>query len=1204
MSFVHLHVHSQYSILDGASPIKSLFQKAHKYGQPALALTDHGYMYGVKEFLRVAADYPDVKPIVGCEVYVALEDRHTRRGKIDQKAYHLILLAKNITGYHNLVKLCSLGNIEGFYFHPRIDRELIEKYHEGLICTTACLGGEVPRRIMEGNMEAAEEAVLWYKSIFGEDYYLEVQSHPTDLPLAPQETFEKQQIVNEALYELAKKHDIKVIATNDVHFVDKEDGPAHDRLICLTFNNNVDDPDRLRYTQQEYFKSKEEMAALFPDHPEVLSNTLEIADKVELYSIDSDPILPHFPIPEEYKDSNEYLRYLTYKGAEIRYGKEIPQNIRDRIDFELETIQKMGFPDYFLIVQDFIAAARNMGVSVGPGRGSAAGSVVAYCLKITNIDPIKYDLLFERFLNPDRISMPDIDIDFDDEGRSKVFEYVEKKYGKDHVAHVVTFGTMATKSAIRDVARIEQVPLQEADRLSKLVPRSFEIDAYDKTESTSLVKVEVPPTVKLCVERIQDFKDALNSDDKKLSNTIKYAQQLEGSIRQTGVHACALIIGREDLTNIIPITVEEDKESKEKIWVSQYEGSYIEQVGMLKMDFLGLKTLSIIKETMSNIVESGHEPFDIEAIPIDDPLTYKLFSKGNTTAVFQFESDGMKKWLRELHPTRFEDLIAMNALYRPGPMEYIPDFVARKHGKQEITYDLKEMEEHLEDTYGITVYQEQVMRLSQELAGFSPGMADTLRKAMGKKQLSVMEKLNDQFMEGGLAKGHPQEILEKIWKDWKSFAEYAFNKSHATCYAWVGYQTGYLKAHYPAQFLAANLSKNLNDIEEITKLMDDCKRMKIEVLGPDINESRTTFTVNKKGNIRFGMAGIKGVGTNVIDAIIEERERGGAFTDIFDFVERLPSGVVNRRVIECLIYSGSFDSFSDMHRTQYFLFNNKDESFIDALLKYTYKYQSDTVMQGGLFGDTEEMKPVRPEVPPLQEYDEIELLKKEKELVGMYISSHPLDKFRFEFDNLVTVELSEVRNIEDNLSRDPKLRNIEFTVGGLVTDVQVKYTRTGNRPWCTFTVEDFNGSHTFSLSGKSYEAYMPYMVDHTALLIRCVTKELFRKEDVENRKAPEYRLFIANMTLLSNAKEQFFKEFHISMDLEQADADFRKALTKKLRVHKGETPLFIDLSFDHNGGKETVSLYSNKFRVSVDGELVDWLYEQGLDCRAVKKMNW
>lgn len=1204
MSFVHLHVHTQYSILDGASAIRSLFQKAHEYGQPALAITDHGYMYGVKEFFRVAADYPDVKPIIGCEVYVALVDRHTRRGKIDQRAYHLILLAKNITGYRNLVKLCSLANIEGFYFHPRIDRELLEKYSEGLICTSACLGGEVPRHILDGNMEAAEETILWYKSIFGEDYYLEVQSHPTDVPLAPKETFEKQQIVNEGIYELAEKHGIKVIATNDVHFVNREDGPAHDRLICLTFNNNVDDPDRLRYTQQEFFKSKEEMAALFPDHPEVLSNTLEVAEKVELYSIDSDPILPHFPIPEEYEDSDVYLRYLTYEGAKKRYGEEIPQNICDRIDFELETIKKMGYPDYFLIVQDFIAEARKMGVAVGPGRGSAAGSVVAYSLKITNIDPIKYGLLFERFLNPDRISMPDIDIDFDDEGRGKVFEYVENKYGKDHIAHVVTFGTMATKSAIRDVARIEQVPLQEADRLSKLVPRSFEIDTYDKSDSTTVVQVEVPPTIKLCVERIKDFKDALDSDDKNLSNTIKYAEQLEGTIRQTGVHACALIIGREDLTNLIPITVEEDKESKEKIWVSQYEGAYIEQVGMLKMDFLGLKTLSIIKETMSNIVESGHKAFDIESIPIDDPLTYKLFSKGNTTAVFQFESDGMKKWLRELHPTRFEDLIAMNALYRPGPMEYIPDFVARKHGRQEITYDLPEMEEYLEETYGVTVYQEQVMRLSQELAGFTPGMADTLRSAMGKKRLSVMEKLYDQFMEGALAKGHPQEILEKIWKDWKSFAEYAFNKSHSTCYAWLGYQTGYLKAHYPAQFLAANLSKNLNDIEEITKLMDDCKRMKIEVLGPDINESRTTFTVNKKGNIRFGMAGIKGVGTNVIDAIIEERERGGAFTDIFDFVERLPSGVVNRRVIECLIYSGSFDSFSDIHRTQYFLFNNKDETFVDELLKYTYKYQNDTVMQGGLFGDIEEMRPVRPEIPPLREYDEIELLKKEKELVGMYISSHPLDKFRFEFDNFVTVELGEVRNIEDNLSRDPKLQNIEFTVGGLVTDVQVKYTRNGNRPWCTFTVEDFNGSHTFSLSGKNYEAYINYMKDHTALLIRCITKELYRRETSDNKKVPEYRLFIANMTLLSNAKEQFFKEFHIAMDLEHSNARFRKALTKKLREHKGETPLFIDLSFGHNGGKETVSLYSSKYRVSVDGELVDWIYEQGLECRAVKKMNW
>lgn len=1206
MSFVHLHVHTQYSILDGAAAISNLFEKAVEDGQAALAITDHGNMYGVKEFLKVAAKdkNANVKPIVGCEVYVAKEGRKIKRGKEDQSSYHLILLAKNLKGYHNLIKLCSYAYIEGFYYKPRIDRELLEKYHEDLICSSACLAGEVPRDIFAGNIERAEETILWYKELFGDDYYLEVQRHHSEVPGASQEVYQHQQIVNEVIFDLASKHNIKVIATNDVHFVNKEDGPAHDRLICLTTNVPYSSPDRLRYTQQEYLKSQNEMAALFSDHPEVITNTMEIAEKVERYDINSKPILPYFPIPPEYEDSDVYLKHLSMEGARERYGDTIPQNIIERLDYELSVIKKMGFPDYFLIVKDFIEAVRKKGVSVGPGRGSAAGSVVAYCLKITNIDPIKYDLLFERFLNPDRISMPDIDIDFDDEHRTDAFKYVEEKYGKDHISHVVAFGTMAAKSAIKDVARIEEVPLSEANRFTKLIPDTFDIEVDDPDNKGKKIKKTVNASLKLCTEKVPEFKEALSMGDDKIKDTIKYATQLEGSIRQTGIHACALIIGRDDLTNFIPISTGTDKDTGETVWVSQYEGSHIEDVGMLKMDFLGLRTLSIIKECLSIIKQKTGTDLDLDHIPLDDPATFDLFCRGDTIGVFQFESDGMKKWLRELSPGRFEDLIAMNALYRPGPMNYIPDFVNRKHGKQEIKYDLPEMEEYLKDTYGVTVYQEQVMLLSQKIAGFTPGEADTLRKAMGKKLKDVMAKLETKFIDGAIAKGHPREKVEKIWNDWLSFAEYAFNKAHATCYAWVGYQTGYLKAHYPSEFIAANLSKNLNNMDEITKLMDDCKRKNIKVLSPDVNESMATFSVNKKGDIRFGMAGIKGVGAGAINSIIEQRNSGGEFKNIFDFMERLPLGTVNRKVLECLVYSGAFDSFSELKRSQYMLPTAKDTLFLDDLLTYSYKFQNDTMTSSNnLFGGAAEMNIVRPEIPALQEYNELEELKNEKALVGMYITSHPLDRFRFEMDNFTTTNLTDIQQLEDDILKNRSLQNREFYTAGIVTNIQLRYTKS-NQPWCTFTLEDFTGNHDFRLFSKDYEKYIGYISEHTPLLIK-----LFSQPNLYSDKtgdggsgSPKYSLRIRNIILLSNTKEEFIKSVYISIPLSRITPDFRKQLVAGLKKFKGKTHLFVIVHFDNEGKDDSVEFVSSTFLVDPGSGLFGWFENLGVNYGFSKKI--
>ena len=1221
MHFAHLHVHTHYSILDGQSKIPDLISAAVADGQPALAITDHGNMFGVKEFVdTVKKMKAPLKPIIGSEMYVAHGSRLERKGREDQSSYHLILIAKNIQGYHNLIKLSSLSYIEGFYYKPRIDHELLEKYHEGLICSSACLGGEVPQAILQGRIEEAENIIKWHRDLFGDDYYLEVQRHKTDIPGAEQSTFGKQEIVNNELFRIAGKLGIKVIATNDVHFVRSEDGAAHDRLICISTNSDFDDPKRLRYTQQEYLKTTLQMSEIFHDHPEVISNTMEIVDKVEEINLDHDPILPVFPLPEGFDDSNAYLRSLTYEGAGKRYGLEIGPEKKERIDFELATIEKMGFPDYFLIVQDFISEARKEGVWVGPGRGSAAGSVVAYCLGITNIDPFKYDLLFERFLNPDRISMPDIDIDFDDEGRYKVFEYVENKYGKDHVSHVITFGTMATKSVIKDVGRIQKISLSETDRLSKLVPRKISVSRKVETDDPEHPGHKIfvtetkdeDPTIGLCIEKVPEFKQAMESGDELLVDMLKYAGKLEGTVRNTGVHACATIIGRDDLTNFIPLSTAKDKDSGKDILVSQFEGSLIESAGMLKMDFLGLKTLTILKDCVANIKKSRGEDVDINEIPIDDRETYELFARGDTVALFQFESEGMQKWLEELRPNRFEDLIAMNALYRPGPMKYIPDFVARKHGQKKIEYDLPEMEGILHDTYGVTVYQEQVMLLSQKLAGFTKGEADKLRKAMGKKQVKVMAELKGKFFEGGLANGHPEEILNKIWNDWLSFAEYAFNKSHATCYAWVGYQTGYLKAHYPAEYMAAVLSNNLNDISKLSKYMEDCRKMQLKVLGPDINESFTKFTVNKDGNIRFGMAGIKGVGESAVNSIIEAREKNGPFTDIFNFIERANLATVNKKAMESLAYSGAFDCFTEITRGSFAMDAGKGDTFLDLLIKYGNRFQKDEEsIKNSLFGESGTIETARPPLPVSTLLDQTELLKREKDLVGMYLSAHPLDKYRFEIEHLTTINISDLAAAADAAMQDRSLMGRKFIIAGLVGNVDRRTKQNGSGEWCRFTMEDFSSSIGFALFDKNYEKFMGFLNPHECLIMEvalCPRKRFPSKEEAAKLKAhgikPEPEIVgcearVRSVSLLSTARESMIKEFIIELPLGKISNSFRKGLKGALRKSKGNTMLTLNIiDTEHS---LNVEMFSRKYTVFPSNDLISFLDVNGIRYKVIRR---
>ena len=1267
MSFVHLHVHTQYSILDGQASISSLFERASELGMPALAITDHGNMYGVKEFLKVAKKYPEIKPIIGCEVYVTKHYDHKLKDKDHRAYFHLILLAKNYNGYKNLMKIVSTGHIEGKYYEkPRVCHEIIEKYSQDLVCCSACIAGEIPRAIIAGDMKGAEEAIQWHKKVFGDDFYLEVQQHKTEIPGMSQEVYERQLIANEGIFELAAKTGTKVVATNDVHFTRKEDGPAHDRLICLTTNSYLTDTDRMRYTQQEYLKSEDEMLDMFYKHPETISNTLEVAEKITSFKIDKDPILPKFDLPEEFlanidshlekykhiidegrcdKSGNErgeefcnsvaFLCHLTYKGAHERYGDTLTDEQAERIEFELKTICKMGFPDYFLIVQDFIAAARSEGISVGPGRGSAAGSAVAYCLKITNLDPIKYDLLFERFLNPDRINMPDVDIDFDDDGRYRVFQYIEEKYGKDHISHVITYGTMAAKSAIKDVARVSNMPIPESNRLTKMIPdkpivqmedaedpfnegdtleegqklikKTVEIDDPDNPGQKIKIEkqfkkykkeVSYKPKLKNCYKLIPELKEELANGTDEVKDVLNYAGKLEGCIRQTGVHACAMIIGRGNLTEYIPICIANDKLTGEEVWVSQYDGHYIEEVGMLKMDFLGLRTLSIIKECQANIKKRHGIEFDIEKIPIDDPETYALYGRGDTTSVFQFESPGMKEWLIKLQPTRFEDLIAMNALYRPGPMDYIPDFVDRKQGRKPIEYDLPAMEDILQDTYGITVYQEQVMLLSRKLADFTRGEADTLRKAMGKKIIDLLNSLKEKFINGGIKNGHPQDVLEKIWKDWVKFASYAFNKSHATCYAWVSYQTGWLKAHYPAEFQAANLTKNLSNMDEIKKIMDDCKKNGIKVLNPDINESDSRFTVNQSGEIRFGLGGIKGFGDNIVKAILADREENGPFADIYDFVERM-SGTVNRKAFESLLHSGAFDSFG-ICRKQFMTPCKGGDTFIDALLRYGELYRKDTLDSAiSLFGEAEELKPERPELPPMVgDEDILQKLHMEKELVGMYLSSHPLDQYQFEMETFASHQMTEIDALVAEC--EEKKTKQKVTVAGFITSTQTLTGKTG-KPWSKTVIEDYSGSYELAFFGKDHEAYMSYLQVNSAVFIEAEIDEKYyiKPEERAQGKTSPYGFKVKKIMLLGNVTDTYLKGFSISISTPMLSPEFRKALVAMLKENKGNIPLTMFL-YDPDKGWN-IEFLSRKFRVAVTAPFIEQLQKMGIKYSVVKK---
>ncbi len=1247
MSFVHLHVHTQYSILDGQASIENLFNRAEELGMPGLAITDHGNMYGVKEFFKYAAKHPSVKPIIGCEIYVSKGDHRVK----EKGYYHLILLAKNYNGYKNLMKIVSTGHLEGMYYKPRVSHEVIEKYHEDLICSSACMAGEIPRMILAGDIAGAEKAIEWHKRVFKDDYYLEVMLHKTEVPGLSLEVYEKEKEYDEVIFDLAEKHGVKVIATNDAHFVRKEDGPAHDRLICLTTNAYIDDPDRLRYTQQEYLKSEEEMAALFPGHPEVITNTLEICDKVESYSIDRGHVLPKFQIDpdfladidnqlEKYKDvidagrcdekgndrgeefrySVAFLCHLCYKGAHERYGETLNQETSERLDFELKTISRMGFPDYFLIVQDYIAAARAHGISVGPGRGSAAGSAVAYCLGITNLDPIKYDLLFERFLNPERVSMPDIDVDFDDDGRYRVIQYVQDHYGVDHVSHVITFGTMAAKGAIKDVARISRLPLDESNRLTKMIPdkpitvtETSEVELKEGEEPENGERViekdgkrykivkkdsDKKPTLKNCVKYVPELKNEYENGSPLVREVLNYALQLEGCIRQVGIHACAMIIGRGNLTDYIPITLGVDKATDQKVWVSQYEGSFIEDVGMLKMDFLGLRTLSIIKICLAEVKKRFGIDIDIEKIPIDDPKAYEIYSNGDTKSVFQFESPGMMEWLQKLHPERFEDLIAMNALYRPGPMDYIPSFVARKRGEEPITYDLPAMEEFLKETYGVTVYQEQVMLISQKVAGFSKGKADKLRKAMGKKKIDILQSLYNDFIEGGKKNGHPEDVLKKIWKDWEKFASYAFNKSHATCYAWVSYQTGWLKAHYPSEFQAANLSMNKNNMAEIQAIMADCKKHRIKVLNPDVNESESNFTVNKNGDIRFGMGGMKGFGANIVDAIVAEREANGSFKDIYDFCERM-AGIVNRKAMESLVYAGALDSFG-IERSRYFLIGSDGLQFLDELLNYasvTKKNAEDDA--ASLFGDAEELKAEKPEPPAMVgEADLLELLKKEKDMVGMYLSDHPLKRYEFELETFTSCRLSELDDLVTECEREHRQQKV--FIAGFITSTEVKTSRTG-KPFAKTTLEDFSGTYELALFGKDYETFMPYLTEHTAIYVEGEIKEAYfsKSDDKEKATNAPYKFRVKKISLLGNIGDALLSGFTIELSTPMVSADFRKHLMSVVKASKGTVPFSIRLSDPKT--QYVIEFQSRKYQVAVTADFISEIKNLGLRYKVLRK---
>ena len=1226
-NFIHLHVHTQYSLLDGQASIPRLVDKAIKDGMHGMAITDHGNMMGVKEYFNYVTKKNKAlkeegkepfKPIFGCEMYVAERTLYDKDKDIDGRRYHLIVLAKNETGYHNLVKLVSKSWVDGFYTRPRTDHHELEKYHEGLIICSACIAGEVPRRILNGDIKGAEETIMWYKNIFGEDYYLEIQRHEVKDPtqIANRETYPLQQEANKVILELAKKHGVKVVCTNDVHFVDEDNAEAHDRLICLGTAKDFDDPKRMRYSKQEWFKTQAEMNDIFADVPEALSNTLEVLDKVETYSIDHRPIMPNFAIPpsfateEEYRqrfteeelfneftrDENgnvvcsqeeaekkvknlggvsklyrlkleaDYLKHLTYIGARRLYGNPVPEEIDERLRFELHVMKTMGFPGYFLIVQDYInAASHELDVSVGPGRGSAAGSAVAYCLGITKVDPIKYDLLFERFLNPDRISLPDIDVDFDDDGRGKVLSWVTQKYGEENVAHIITYGTMAAKSAIKDVARVQKMPIDTIQALLKTIPDRLPDTPDGKPRKTNLKNI---------LECVPEMQQAAASPDENMRNVIRYAQMLEGNVRNTGVHACGVIICRDPISDWVPLSTAEDKETGEKILCTQYEGSVIEDTGLIKMDFLGLKTLSIIKEALNNIKDSLGIRINIERIDIEDPATYQLYCDGRTVGTFQFESAGMQKYLRELQPSTFEDLIAMNALYRPGPMDYIPDFIDRKQGRKPVEYDIPCMEKYLKDTYGITVYQEQVMLLSRQLANFTRGESDTLRKAMGKKLKDKLDHMKPQFISQGQSNGHDPKVLEKIWADWEKFASYAFNKSHATCYSWVAYQTAWLKANFPSEYMAAVMSRSLDDITEITKLMSECKSLGIDVLGPDINHSRQRFSVDDTGAIRFGLGAIKGLGESAVEALLKERDAGGPFKDIFDFVQRINISAVKRSGLESLVLSGALDSFNEVRREQYFSPNLKGEVFLDTIVRFGSAYQEAKFSaENSLFGDFGNVEVATPPIP--KEYNEwslLERLNKERELVGIYLSAHPLDDFSIILHDVCNTTCSSLQELQPLMGQ-------EISFGGIVTALRKGVGKSG-QPFGFATIEDYSGSFELPLWGQDWTTWGRYMD---------IGNAIFVSARVQPRRYNPNKLEIAvgKIDFLNDVKDSLIESITIQLPLNTLNEDLVATFEEFCENNTGNASIYFYILDPE--GQQHVKLHSRNRHITVNKQLIDFI---------------
>ncbi|TVZ57996.1 DNA polymerase-3 subunit alpha [Flavobacteriaceae bacterium MAR_2010_105] len=1179
---VHLHNHSQFSILQSTISIRDLVNTAAEHQMPAVALTDHANMMGAFHFVKEVTNYnktvktkneealakgeqpsaKEIKPIIGCEFFVC--ENHLDKTRKDN-GYQIVLIAKNKKGYHNLAKLSSIAYTDGFYYVPRIDKNLIAQYKDNVIVLTGNLYGEVPSKVLNIGENQAEEALLWWKEQFGDDLYVELMRHNQ----------EDENRVNPTLIKLANQHQVKIVATNNTYYCKKEDANAHDILLCVKDGEKQATPigrgRGYRYglpNQEYYFKSSKEMKALFSDLPEAISNIQEVVDKVETYQLAREVLLPKFDIPDSFENEDDYLRHLTYEGAKKRYG-ELSDDIIERLDFELDVIKNTGYPGYFLIVEDFIREARKMDVSVGPGRGSAAGSVVAYCLWITNIDPLKYDLLFERFLNPDRVSMPDIDIDFDDEGRGRVMDYVIKKYGSNQVAQIITYGTMAAKSSIRDTARVLDLPLFDADRIAKLIPtmsKLGKIFGYNEKELNKAFRSED-------LEKVNQLLNISEGDDLE-AQTVNLARTLEGSVRNTGIHACGVIITPDDITNFVPVATAKDSD----LYVTQFDNSVVEDAGLLKMDFLGLKTLTLIKDTVK-IVKAKHGiTLDPDTFPLDDEKTYELFQQGETVGIFQYESGGMQKHLKDLKPTVFDDLIAMNALYRPGPMEYIPSFIARKHGREEIVYDLPDMEDNLKETYGITVYQEQVMLLSQRLAGFTKGEADVLRKAMGKKIFALLEKLKPKFLDGGEAKGHPRDILEKIWKDWEAFASYAFNKSHSTCYAWIAYQTAYLKAHYPAEYMAAVLSNNMNDIKQVTFFMEECKRMRLDVLGPDVNESYYKFSVNKDNAVRFGMGAIKGVGHGAVMTIVENRKKDGHYKSIFDLAKRIDLRAANKKAFENLALAGGFDCFKNTHRAQYFSDEGDGITFLEKAIRYGNKHQeNENSAQVSLFGDASDVQIAEPQVPPCEEWGTMEKLAREKEVVGIYISGHPLDDFKIEMNTFCNATLALFNNLEPYVNR-------ELTFGGVVTSIQHRVSKQG-KGWASFIVEDYTDSFEFRIFGEEYLKFRHFLVKNSFVYVKAFIREGWTNKETGQKSEP--RIQFNNFQLLHDVMDTYAKKLSIQLNISDLQEHRINVLKDLIKMHKGDHALNF-VVYD-NDEQLKLSMPSRKQKVKISQELLDEL---------------